>query len=312
MSILNIKDVISFPPESLLDDMLRGADRIDIISPFYSGWSLGKLKKNNLSKIRIITRLPNQYHTAPAYLDNDPKSLKRAMDQLGSALAVFALPTVHAKLYLTDHQAWLGSANFTRNGFSEKGELLMRVSPSGELLPEIFRTFLKASKKVSQPNVEFLISCVEAGLTKIAPTQNFNFGSGDISVSETVSYEDFGRWIESRDDSIYIRDRMMNKNRMSGHVYSGFHGVFSFISKNPSIGRQLLKSKQSGDTDVLDRLSEFVRQYGAKFGGPRGGTWNSKLSIRIGGTQSGGGAGDAVVKQLLISIPKYMRHKNLL
>jgi hypothetical protein len=49
------------------------------------------------------------------------KPLKHAMDQLGSALMVFALPTVHAKLYLAQEQAWLGSANFTRNGFSKKG-----------------------------------------------------------------------------------------------------------------------------------------------------------------------------------------------
>jgi hypothetical protein len=310
MSILNVQEVIIFPSGSSLDAILH-TDHVDIISPFYSEWALRKLEKKNLSRVRMITRLPTQYHSAPSYLDNDPRPLRRAMHQLGSALAVFALPNVHAKLYLTDSQAWLGSANFTRNGFSNKGELLIRVSPAGDVLPRIFHKFLGVSTKVSKSNVDFLTDCFESGLSKIDPIQNVELESRDIPIAESVSYEDFGRWLESQHDSDYIRDRILNKNRMSGHVYSGFHGILSFVAKHPTIGRRLLKNKQPDEAD-LARLADFVRQFGAKFGGPRGGTWNSKLSTRIGGTQSGGGAGDAVVKQLLIDVPKYMRHKHLL
>jgi hypothetical protein len=205
-----------------------------------------------------------------------------------------------------------GERKFHSQRLLQKGELLVRVSPCGDDLPKIFRSFLSASTRVSKSDVDFLISCVGSGLTKIDPIQNFGVESGDVPVSEAISYEDFGRWLESQDDSDYIRDRISNKNRMSGHVYSGFHGISSFILKNPDIARQLLKGKRSDDAAILDRLGDFVRRYGAKFGGPRGGTWNSKLSVRIGGTQSGGGAGDAVVKRLLIDVPRYMRDKNLL
>jgi len=100
---------------------------------------------------------------------------------------------------------------------------------------------------------------------------------------------------------------------MSGHAYSGFHGTFSFLSKNPEIGRTLLT--QHGlpiPAEILDKLAEFVRDHGHKFGGPRGGTWRSKLSQRLGGVHIGGGAGDVLVKRLLIEVPRYMREKELL
>src|ERR1700730_3917540 len=301
MSLLNVRNVIGFPSEPCIDEILD-TDTVDIISPFYSGWALRKLQVRSWSRIRLITRLPTQYHSAPPFLDNDPKPLKRAMDRLGSALFVFAFPTVHAKLYITPDQAWLGSANFTRNGFSGKGELLLRIAPSETNLSQTFQTFLRASKKVSRADIIFLDDCVSLGLTTVNPLQRVaggSGGSGDTSVLTAMSYDDFGNGLETQADAQYIRDRILNKNRMSGHVYSGFHGIFAFILKNPELGRNLLRRRRSDDSEILDKLGDFVRRYGARFGGPRGGTWNSKLSTRIGGTQSGGGAGDVVVKHLL-------------
>lgn len=286
--------------------------KIDIVSPYFSQWALHKLTERKREKVRFITRLPNQYHSAPLFLDNDPRPLKRAMELLGPALSVFALPEVHAKLYITATQSWLGSANFTHNGFSGKGELLIRIAPSGTLLPETFQSFLRKSTKVTSGNIDFLIRCMGAKLTRINPLPKTEDQSGDTSFSYAISYENFQHWLNSQDDSGYISDRIMNKNHVSGHVYSGFHGVSSFILKYPDVGIQLLNVNDAIDDEITRKLTAFVKKYGDQFGGPRGGTWNSKLSTRLGGLQTGGGAGDVIVKHLLHGVAKYLRYKGLI
>ena len=311
MSVLSVQSVIEFPHKSVFNEILS-SDQLDIISPFYSGWALRKLENSSLSRIRLITRLPDQYHSAPPFLDNDPKPLKHAMDRLGTNLSVFALPTVHAKLYVSSDDAWLGSANFTRNGFSGKGELLIQVSPAQENIKQTFCHFLQFATNVRLQDISFLLNCVERGITRVNPLQDVDGGSGDIPALVAVSYEDFGDWLRSRTDAHYILDRMSNKNRMSGHVYSGFYGLCAFFRKNPKLAVRAMQSEQADQSKTLDRLGLFVQQHGALFGGPRGGTWNSKLSTRLGGTQSGGGAGDAVVKHLLPLVARYMRHKKMI
>jgi hypothetical protein len=311
MSVLSVERVIEFPTEAVLHQILR-SERLDIVSPFYSGWTLRKLRNSSLAQVRLITRLPDQYHSPPPFLDNDPRPLKDAMERLGTTFSVFALPIVHAKLYVSPSDAWLGSANFTRNGFSGKGELLIRIEPAEQNIRKTFDRFLHASKEVKLRDVSFLVSCLAAGVTRVRPLQDVDGGSGDVPALLAVSYQDFGEWLRSQTGAGYILDRISNKNRMSGHVYSGFHGLCAFFQKNAKLSSRVLRGGQADQVLVLDRLRHFVEEHGTLFGGPRGGTWNSKLSTRLGGTQSGGGAGDVVVKQLLPFIARYMKHKKII
>ena len=306
--------IITFPTVSELNDILNGS-RIDIVSPFYSGWALDKLTPARHSSVRLITRLPTTFLSPPTFLDNDPQPLKDAMSRLGDALSVYALPSVHAKLYVNDTAGWFGSANFTRNGFSGIGELVLRCSPPLDDLEGAFEEFMDESSPITHDNVQFLVQSVRSGLTRLRPKPAGGESSADIPTSDAVSYEDFGKWISRRRSEIatYLNQRMHNKYRMSGHAYSGFHGTFSFLTKNADIGLTLLGQRALPiPDDILDKLATFVRSHGAQFGGPRGGTWRSKLSTQLGGLQVGGGAGDVLVKRLLIEVPRYMRDKHLL
>ena len=306
--------IITFPTVSELNKILNG-NEIDIVSPFYSGWALKKLTPARHSSVRLITRLPTTFLSPPTFLDNDPRPLKDAMSRLGGALSVYALPTVHAKLYLNDTAGWFGSANFTRNGFSGIGELVLRCTPPLDDLEGAFDEFMDESSPITHDNFQFLVQNVRSGLTRLRPKPDRGESSGDIPTSDAVSYGDFGTWIRRRrsDIATYLNQRMHNKYRMSGHAYSGFHGIFSFLTNNPDIGRTLLGQRALPiPDDILDKLAAFVRSHGAQFGGPRGGTWRSKLSIQLGGLQIGGGAGDVLVKRLLIEVPRYMREKHLL
>ena len=308
-------EIISFPTTSELNRIL-GEGPIDLISPFYSGWSLQKLMPDRHSRVRFITRLPSSFLSPPPFLENDPKPLQAAMSRLGNALTVYALPHVHAKLYLTPATGWVGSSNFTRNGFSGIGELLLRFSPPSRALRRTFDIFRVRAKPVTEENIQFLVDNVRLGLTRLSPDLDAGKDSPDASIDAVSSYDDFAKWLKGRngnENALYINERMHNKYRMSGHVYSGFHGTFIFLRENQVIGRELLKTPGLPIPDkILDELSKFVRRYGDKFGGPRGGTWRSKLSVRLGGVQTGGGAGDVMVKRLLIEVPRYMNHKHLL
>jgi hypothetical protein len=309
--MLGINDIVDFPGQGTIDRILN-CSTIDIVSPFYSRWALRKLEKRRYSRVRLITRLPNEYHTAPTFLENDPRPLKITMKKLGIDLQVFRFPSVHAKLYLSTDSAWAGSANFTQNGFSGKAELLLNFPPPFNDLSEIFDRYLTKSVRINIDNIQFLIDCVKLGLTTLSPERQIRPESPDTPVAEAVSYEDFGEWLKSRgQEGQYLIDRIGNKYRMSGHVFSGYHGILAFLMKEKGIGSRLL-GVGSPNERILIRLAGFVKKYGSKYGGPRGGIWNSKLSRRLGGTQSGGGAGDVVVKRLLIEVPQYMRHKHLL
>lgn len=305
-------EIIAFPTVATLNRILAN-EAVDIISPFYSGWSLGRLNPERHSRIRFITRLPTTFASPPPFLDNDPRPLQRALDRMGGALSVYAMPRVHAKLYLSARSAWLGSANFTRTGFSGIGEVLLRFTPPLPELVRTFSTFERRSTRVTEANIDFLVDSVRSGLTTLTPRFAAT-DSGDTPIDDAVSYVDFGKWIERRttSDAAYVADRIHNKYRMSGHAFSGFHGVFSFLKRNPAIAKRLLRQVRLPiPDDILSNLAVFVAKYGDKFGGPRGGTWRSKLSVKLGGVHTGGGAGDVMVKRLLLEVPRYMRDKRL-
>lgn len=307
--------IIPFPTITELNRILSD-NKIDIVSPFYSGWALQKLTPKRHSKVRFITRLPTSFSSPPPFLDNNPRPLAEAMSRLGDSLTVYGLPNVHAKLYLTDTSGWLGSANFTRTGFSGIAELLLRFTPPSDDLRDAFDMFRNESQRVTEKNVEFLVRNVQSGLTRLRPDLEVSKTSGDVPIEDAISYDDFEKWLvrnKRHDNAGYIVARIHNKFRMSGHAYSGFHGTFSFLSKNPHLRRRLLKTRHDAiPNDILDRLSDFVQQFGDRFGGPRGGTWRSKLSVRLGGVHTGGGAGDTLVKRLLIEVARYMKQKDLL
>lgn len=306
-----ISRLTPFSSESDINEILNG-DTIDIVSPFYSAWSINKLNLTPRKRIRLITRLPLNYYCAHPFLENDPYPLRDAMNTMRSSLSVFALPTVHSKLYINNGSAWLGSANFTRNGFSGKAEIISKIDSNINQLKSAFIQYISLSKQVNVKEMDFLCANVKLGITRIPQKNNADEASGDEPMFQALSYEAFQDWLRGQTGASHILERISNKNRMSGHVYSGYHGIFSFILKNPQLGHTILDSNYKINGDILDHLSSFVKKFGSKFGGPRGGTWNSKLSTRLGGEQLGGGAGDVVVKNLLPLVVKFMKENKLI
>ena len=282
------------PVEADLKAILTTA-RLDVVSPFYSAWSLARIDKPAKSKVRLVTRLPDQFYAPPAFIDNDPKPLRKIMQMMGTRLEVYADPNVHAKVYVGAESTWIGSANLSKNGFSGKGELLIKFATDAQMRA-LFNGFKDFARRVTISEMLKLEGFISDGLTARVPRSEAAGlasadESADVTLGASVTLEDFATWL---DPSVPVHKLILaslqNKNRMVGHAYSAFHGGLQFLARNRPIALKLLVDPDYAySDDVRSPLAAFVTAYGAKYGGPRGGTWRSKLSTRLGGTQNSGG-----------------------
>lgn len=312
---MEIANIEPYPNETTLKAILKSGN-IDIVSPFVSGWSLSKIKPSRHQAVRLITRLPDKFHAPVAYLDNDPKPIRDAMQRMGVKLSIYALPTVHAKLYVNDKSAWTGSANFTQNGFSEKQELLLQCDDTGPWGP-IFTRYKRDSQKVSLSDINKLVRWCELGLSKTRHKAPDGGTSPDQAVQAGASFEDFVDWLgkavgPKAPIRKHVYDRVRGKNYMSGHVYPAFNGVMAFLRKNPAHRLKLVHLDDSQiPADILSGLKGFIQVHGDEYRGPQGGYWRRYLSVALGGTQVTGGAGNTVVKKCLVLLPNYMNSRGL-
>lgn len=312
---MKIANIEPYPGKTALNAILKSGN-IDIVSPFVSGWSLSKIKPNRHQAVRLITRLPDKFHAPVAYLDNDPRPIKSAMERMGNSLSVFALPTVHAKLYVNDGSAWTGSANFTRNGFSEKQELLIKCDDT-QPWKSIFTRYKADAQRVRLADINKLVRWCDLGLTKTRQKAPDNGASPDQAVQIAASFEDFVDWLGKAGGPKapirrHLYTRVKGANNMSGHVYPAFNGVLAFLRMNT---KYLIKLKNLNESQIpqaiVSDLKGFIQTYGDEYRGVRGGFWRNYLSVSLGGTQVSGGAGDTIVKKCLVLLPNYMRDRGL-
>lgn len=313
---MEVAKVIGFPGPTDLNAILN-SEKLDVVSPFLSKWSLRKIDPEKHKLFRLITRLPEVYHAPVAYLDNDPAPILQAMIAMGKKLQIFALPTVHAKLYMNENSSWVGSANFTKNGFSKKPELLLKFDETPASLVTVFKDYKAQSTLVSLENVQKLNRWCEMGLTKIRSDNPDKNSSPDEAVKVAASFQDFVDWLgkgsgPKQTARKQILAQVNGLNQMSGHVYPAFNGVLAFLRTHPKFIPDLKTANASAiPDDVITSVAKFIRKYGDEYRGVNGGYWRSYLSTQLGGRQVGGGAGNAVVKRSLALLPIYMHDRGL-
>jgi hypothetical protein len=298
--------------EAILD-----SSSVAVASPFLSPWTLERINPNRHNSFRLITRLPTSFNAPEAFIENDPRPIKNAMELLGRKLAVFALPTLHAKMFFNEHSSWVGSANFTNNGFSGKQELLLRFDGQHPELHSIYKQYIAESKSVSILDINKLIRWMEMGLTEIDNRKSKLGSSPDESELSNASYSDFVNWLSShngvkRSIAKHLFVRSTGVNNMSGHIYPAFNGTLSFLRKNPMLITRLEPVTDAQiPADIISKISAFIKKYGDEYRGTKGGYWRSYLSTALGGNQDRGGAGNTVVKKCLVILPLYMKDRGL-
>ena len=307
---MKIDRIYDKPGRRVLDEILLGRS-INIASPFYSASTVNMLNMDNAENVSFITRLPDQYNMPVAYVENDPTPLKRLLERSGNKFSLYALPTLHAKLFMNENSVWMGSSNFTLNGFSGKQEIVAKFSGKQDPWSKIFKSYLSDATRVTQADLDRLIQWIKDGLTRVNRMPEPEDEQVGKTRSAPYSFEDFASWLREKRAPLpelrkHLYERVQGKNFMSGHVRAGFYGATAFLVTDE--GRmKLLAATGTGDVpaQILEDFAEFVRKFGDQYRGPRGGRWRNYLSTKLGGTQTKGGAGDIIVKRCLSLIPLY-------
>ena len=309
---MKVSKVHSYPKIGVLKKIISGK-QLKAVSPFYSAASLDKINPNKIKNMTFITRLPIQYQMPPAYIDNDPQPLMDLMEKMGRQLKVFALPSLHAKIYINENTTWIGSPNFTINGFSGKQELLLEFDSAKNYWLDVFREYRGDSVRVTPDELKKLLRWTTLGLT-VTRGSDYVVGKSSKEIKQTpLTFEDFIVWLAEPDQPHpdlrkHIRGQIRGKNNMSGHVPPAFNGTMAFLRLNKEYIPILdIANDGSIPVNVLDDLASFIKKFGDQYRGVRGGYWRNYLSNRLGGKQAGGGAGDVVVKRCLMLIPAFLK-----
>jgi len=313
---MKVEKLYSKPGRKVLEEILRGKS-LSIASPFYSASSVALLDMQKSERVSLITRLPDQYNMPIAYIENDPAPLRKLLQRSGNRFSLYALPSLHAKLFINENSVWMGSANFTMNGFSGKQEIVARFSGKQQSWSKIFDSYLGQSTRVTQDDLEKLARWIQSGLTRVnrAPTPEDRDDDDDQTAEVPFSFEEFVSWLQKASAPLpdlrrHLFERVNGKNFMSGHVRAGFYGAMAFLAANDRYMTAMLSAKPVSIPDeILRSFSEFVTLHGDEYRGPQGGNWRSYLSTKLGGVQTSGGAGDIIVKRCLSLIPRYIEDK---
>lgn len=308
---MEIDAVYPYPDLDVLNEIVSSS-QIKVASPFYSSASLKLITKGGAKNITLITRLPTQYIMPSAFIENDPKPLSELFSEMNDGLKLYALPSLHAKLYLQEQRAWVGSSNMTLNGFSGKPEIVIRFKDQEKYWDGIFSDYCRHANPVSKVDLEKLQRWIDLGLTKVSSQDNTAERPSGETTYAPLTFEDFVEWLdEPRQPHASIRrhilDRVKGKNFMSGHVPPAFHGAMAFLRRKGEYRKRLMKVDDTSiPSDIISDFASFVKKHGDEYRGSRSGYWRNYLSARLGGAQRSGGAGDTVAKKCLVLIPAYV------
>ena len=308
---MSVGQVYTHPDRTVLKAVLSGR-RLMMVSPFYSSASLRLIDSKNMKNISFITRLPTQYIMPPAFIENHPLALAGLLEKMKNRLKLFALPDLHAKMYQNENATWIGSSNFTINGFSGKPEILIRFDEENTTWSPVFDTYLENSIRVRRKDLKKLSRWISLGLTKVRTQHHTADSLSGETRKSPLTFEDFVEWLSDAGQPHptirkHIHDRVRGKNYMSGHVPQAYNGTMSFLRMNSGLLPDIEKAEdESIPNHILEELASFVRKFGDEYRGPRGGYWRNYLSTKLGGRQVNGGAGDTIVKKCLVLAPSYI------
>ncbi len=309
---MKVSKLHTYPNLQLLNEIVSSSN-LRAASPFYSSASLQLIDPSRVRSISFITRLPNQYIMPTAFIENDPSFLLEMLRTFGRRMKLFALPELHAKLYLSDSNVWVGSSNLTINGFSGKQELIIQFDGQHKVWSEVYESYRLDAVAIGLNELKKLSQWVSLGLTNIRSPTRSESHSDLGSKKPPLTIEDFIDWLGDPGQPManmrkHLHDRVNGKNYMSGHIPPSFNGAMAFLQKNRKYISALQGvSDQTIPQQVLDEFATFVGRFGDQYRGSKGGRWRNYLSVRLGGVQVSGGAGDTVAKKCLVLIPAYVK-----
>ena len=223
-------------------------------------------------------------------------SFLQAQQRRGATTLLYAAPTVHAKLYVGNRAALIGSANLTIRGFGGGHEILCQLH--GRALRETGRALREYRSSLTKIDIDALQEYVERNersvrRAKARQKQNPDkLPKANRSVrSHLGSYDDFLKWLDgvSEAGASTILERARGKHNLQGHIHRNFHGLRQFFLAFPEVFNRMQHAdpdayKLSRDRKMEGHLRDFVRQFAADEEDFILDRWRTYLPIECGGT----------------------------
>lgn len=296
-----------------------------LATAYYTAGPLNQLRIS-ASKVTLAVRLDFTDLTDWISGSIDPPALLKTASRLvehGSEVKLYVGKNAHAKFYMGEHSALIGSANLTTRGLSGLGDEVMWCVPMiGEERKNVVAgvsRYLSGMNLIQLKDLEQFVGKNAAIVAKNRKKQNQSEENrpkqipGGLRPLRLGSYPSFLSWLEKQRTvaAREILDRANGKSNLSGHIYRNYYGIRQYLIYSPE--RQDLFSKISEDKYKLASdatteggIAQFVSNYATDEDDFSLEKWKTYLPIECGGraTKHGGTIGN--LNRMLPLVAKYL------
>ena len=242
------------PDNTTLNRITNNARDLIIVSPFYSVSGFRLLKSSLSSRVRKLILVCRLNVNDWLHGSIDPPALIDFMknDQIKGVISIKESDYLHAKIYLSETGALIGSANLTSSGFGSGIELLAYfdtsyVSKINRFVSnEIFRNVKDTSPASVFRFVRENRSYVDDAKKKLRKTSNelMRRSRKKKPLSSLQNYSEFLDYCAKLSDSAAneVWERAFGKDQLSGHIKRLFYASWQFL-ENSSVDQKSLSNK---------------------------------------------------------------------
>jgi len=304
---------------------LGGRDMV-IATAFYTA---GPLEKLNVTAERLTLAVRLDTSNIKDWVNGsiDPVALLSAVkrfSQNGVSVTIFTGPNAHAKIYLGEKSALIGSANLTTRGLLGVGDeamwTVMRKGSDGRKVSDGVRKYISTLRPLSIDELDRFVSAnasaVKHARKKTKPDY-FEANPSRIDATQRPerlgTYDDFLVWLgecktQAASETL---SRARGKGNLSGHIWRNYHGIRQYLIHSPGQQDRFSKESEDGyklskDSETEGDISNFVRKYSvieSEFDPDR---WKTYLPVECGGRAEKHGGTIGNLNRMLPLVAKYM------
>ncbi len=338
---------VKIPEWKDLEAVIQSAKRgLIICSPFYSETGLNHVRTSLTSKldIQIYTRIsPSDW----ANRISDPEALLKFLQETsseGHSTALFVHQRLHAKAYVSNKKALIGSSNLSDGGFEQNLEIMviLNAKAANDVISLIESRIRPEARKVSIGELrnwiirhKELVEVVrketeglQAGKLRNAQRSldkmlRFGRSKSRIKPVKENDLRTFIRWLKKNkqlagSQVIIARYENIDGQNLQGHVKQCFFGSLRFLMENPRLRSSLSMALNTLQKDEVYQLTEqisvawlkHVDRHAIDAGdGYDYAILRGILPLSVGGTRTGGGGGISTLKRMLPLIARYLQER---
>ena len=251
-------------------------------------------------------------------------SFLRAQQRRGAKTSLYCAPTAHAKLYIGNHGALIGSANLTIRGFGGGHEILYRVGGE-KTLREVNRRLREYQNTLRNIQDEELEEYVETNRLSVSRSKARTKSKTDqlpksnrSELHHLGSYDGFLDWLNSvkSEGADTISERAKGQHNLQGHIRRNFHGLRQFLLAFPDEFNRMLNAnpntyKLSKDQAMEEKIRGFVDQFATDEEDFRLDVWKTYLPVECGGHAGRHGGTIGNLNRMLPLVSAYLATKLL-